>query len=260
MHIPPHPFVSRLRMTLTFAVVACAVPAHAQSSSWTTVNQGASWYAGFVDHAITDRDAVVFDGQWRRMGLVHEPQQSMGRIGLLRAVGGGVRLGGGYAYVATAPYGDVPLPAPTREHRAWQQLTLSHRAGPMSVVHRYRFEQRWLAAVATDASTNESITGPWQYQTRARYQARAQGDLPAGRFRTRRLQGFFYDELLMPIGHADAAVRVTQNRLGAGVGVPLSARQRLDIGYMNLWNALPAQHTNEIDHTLTVSWVWTATR
>ena len=87
-----------------------------------------------------------------------------------------------------------------------------------------------------------------------------QGNLPAMRLRGRPLLAFAYDELLMPIGHADATLRVTQNRLGGGIGIPVDTRQRIELGYMNLWNAIPARRANEINHTLTVSWVWTATK
>ena len=265
---PQMPIAHRLSLSL-FAAQALpalfllsfrALPAEAQSSSWTTVHQQASWYAGFVDHAISTRNAVVLDGQWRRMGWGAEPQQLLLRGGLLRTIASGVRVGGGYAYVATAPYGEVPLASPAREHRAWQQLLLTHRAGVMSVAHRYRLEQRWIAPVSTDPISNEKETGTFSYQNRARYQVRAHGNVPAVTLRTRALTAFVYDELLMPFGHGDPDLRVAQNRLGAGVGLPLTARQRLDVGYMNLWNALTAQRTNEINHTLTVSWVWISTR
>jgi hypothetical protein len=260
MLIAPHALVSRklaAKALLLFCTLALhAAPLAAQSAEWKTVHQQASWYAAFVDHAISDRNAIVFDGQWRRMGLGAEPQQLLLRGG----VASGVRVGGGYAYVATAPYGELPTPSPLREHRAWQQLLLTHQAGAMSVAHRYRLEQRWLAGVSTDPVTREKETGPFSYQNRARYQLRAHGNLPAVRLRTRRLTGFVYDELLMPFGHGDPTLRVTQNRLGGGVGIPFTARQRLDVGYMNLWNALTAQRANEVNHTFTLSWVWTATR
>ena len=72
--------------------------------------------------------------------------------------------------------------------------------------------------------------------------------------------GFAWNELLLPMGHGDATLRVTQNRLGAGIGIPLDARQRLEVGYMNQWNALAARGVNEFNHTLTVSLVRSTTR
>jgi hypothetical protein len=263
MPTAPRSSLSRpLATQVLLAVLALsfrAEPVAAQSSDWTSVHQDALWVNGFVDHAVSSRDANVGDFQWRRMEWGAEPQQFMWRLGLLRTIASGVRVGGGYAYAASAPYGEVPLPTPTREHRAWQQLLLTHRAGAMTVAHRYRLEQRWIAPVTTDPATDEKETGSYSYQNRARYQVRAHGNLPM-KLRTGPLIGFVYDELLIPFGHGDPDVRVAQNRLGGGIGIPLSARQRLDVGYMNLWNALTAQRANEINHTLTISWNWTATR
>ena len=233
---------------LVFAVVAAPLPG--QSNAWTAEHQAASWYGAFVDHALTDKTALWFDAQWRRMGLVNEPQQLLIRPGLQRTIAPGVRVAGGYAYIATAPYGELPMANPSREHRTWQQLLLSHRAGGLSVTHRYRWEQRWLSSVVNGAST------PSSYQHRARYMVRAQGNLPSVQLGSRPVLGFVWDELLMPVGYGDATVRVAQNRLGAGIGVPIDNRQRVELGYMNLWNSLPARRANEINHTFTLSWVW----
>lgn len=250
---------TRLVRSVILGLLVAGQTAHAQTAKWTTAHQSATWLATFVDHAISSRDAVWFDGQWRRMGFGSEPQQLLLRGGLLHTLTPGVRVGGGYAYVATAPYGELPSASALREHRIWQQLTLSHRAGDVSLVHRYRFEQRWLASRPLDAN-GEPVTGPSQYQQRFRYQVRGQGGLTPFKVRGRPLLAFAYDELLMPLGHADATLRVTQNRLGGGLGIPLDARQRVEVGYMNLWNALPARRANEVNHTLTLSWVWTATK
>lgn len=42
---------------------------------------------------------------------------------------------------------------------------------------------------------------------------------------------------LMPIGGPNQTFTLGQNRLAAGVGLPLSSRVRTEIGYMNLYNA-----------------------
>ena len=204
-----------------------------------------------------DRTSLTFDGQWRRMDLGASPQQLLLRPGIVRTLAPGVRVGAGYAFVATAPYGEVPSPAPLREHRAWQQLVLAHAAGPLSVTHRYRWEQRWLAPVGRDAGTGASSTGPWSYQQRARYMVRTQGNLTTARTGGRPLLGYAFGEWLIPVGHGDANARLSQQRGGAGVGVPISAVQRLEMGYLALWNAIPVRRTNEVNHTFTLSWVWT---
>ncbi len=228
---------------------------HAQPARWTTDEQTASWYGAFVDHAVSERTALWFDAQWRRMGLGSEPQQLLIRPGVQRTLAPGVRVATGYAYVATAPYGALPVDNPTREHRTWQQLLLTHRAGAVSFTHRYRWEQRWLSSILDDGERT-----PSSFQNRARYMLRAQGTLPAVQIGSRPAVWFVWNELFLPVGHGDATVRLAQNRVGGGVGIHIDARQRVDVGYMNLWNALPAQRANEVNHTLTVSWVWVSTR
>ncbi len=194
------------------------------------------------------------------MGAGDSPQQLLLRPGIQRTIAPGVRIAAGYAYVATAPYGERPSATPLREHRAWQQLLLNHRAGALTVTHRYRWEQRWLAPLIADGGDGETRTGRWGYQQRARYMARAQGALPTLRIGDRPVLGFVWDELLMPIGHGDAVARVAQNRMAAGIGIPLSGRQRVEISYMNLWNALASARTNEVNHTFSVGWVWVSTK
>ncbi len=218
---------------------------------WETGQQGATWVNAFIDHAISERTALWFDGHWRRTGLGESPQQLLVRPGVQVTLAPGVRVGAGYAYVATAPYGRFPLADPLREQRIWQQLVFTHRAGRATIAHRYRWEQRWLSSITGNERSAST------YQQRARYQIRAQSDLPSLSVRGRPVLAFVWDELLMPVGHGDATARLSQNRLGAGVGIPLGARQRAEVGYMNLWNAFTGLRANEVNHTLVLSYVWT---
>ncbi len=236
---------------LALAVCAHSSPALAQSSDWTRVDQSATWYGVFAERAIGQRGALWFDGQWRRMGIGQTPQQLLLRPGLLATIAPGVQIGGGYAWIASSPYGESPAEHPTREHRLWQQLFLSHRAGALDVRHRYRWEQRWIAPLVDDE------TGAWEWQQRARYMVRAQRAIPALRLNGSPLLGFAWDELFVPVGGGGASLRLTQNRLGAGIGVPLDAQRRIEVGYMNLWNSLASRSTNELNHTLTLSLVVT---
>ena len=247
-----------LRSIGVTAVWASMLPA--QSSEWRTVHQVASWYSAVIDHAVTPTTSLWFDGQWRRMGIGAKPQQLLLRPGVQYTLTPGVRVAAGYAYVATAPYGEVPSSTPLREHRVWQQLSLSHRAGVLAVSHRYRWEQRWQAPVSAPNTGGASSVGAWRYQQRARYLGRVQSNLPVLRVGGRPVLGFVWDELLLPVGHAGASARLAQNRASVGVGVPMNSRARLDLSYMNLWNALPTSQTNEVNHTIGVSLVWVSNK
>ncbi|MBM3884835.1 MAG: DUF2490 domain-containing protein [Gemmatimonadetes bacterium] len=231
-------------------LVSLGAPAVDAQGSWPTTHQGATWLVISAESPIREGMSLWFDGNWRRMGLGDEPQQVLLRPGILVTLAPGLRAGAGYAYVATAPYGELPTATPLREHRLWQQLVLSHAVGPVAVTHRYRWEQRWLANVVDGA------TGAFGYQQRARYMVRAQTPL-VRRATGAPILGYLQEELLMPVGHGGASGRLTQNRAMAGVGIPLREGQRLDVGYMQLWNALPARPANEVNHTLTINWVLT---
>lgn len=240
-----------LRRVLLLLGCCVSSPVVAQSPDWARVDQSASWYGVFVEQPVGQRAALWFDGQWRRTGLGAMPQQLLLRPGLLMTVAPGVQLGGGYAWIATAPYGESPATTPSREHRVWQQLLLSHDAGALDLRHRFRWEQRWIAPVT------EQGTDAWDWQQRARYMVRAQANLPGVRVLGRRVLAFGWEELLLPVGGGGAALSLTQNRIGAGLGVSVGPRERLELGYMNQWNALAARSTNEFNHTFTVSLIVT---
>jgi hypothetical protein len=233
---------------LTVAVAMTAfLPALALAQAeWQSVQQPATWVNAFVDHAVGERGALWFDGHWRRMGLGAEPQQVLLRPGVQVTLAPGLRAGGGYAYIATAPYGESPSPRPVREHRLWQQLSYTHGFFTLALAHRVRVEQRWSAPVAADGNR-----GSLRYQQRLRYALRTQR--PVGT----RMYGFVANELFLPVGHSEGRQRRLQNRAQLGIGVPLDDYQRIEVGYLHQWNRITPRETHEFNHTLVVSWVWT---
>jgi hypothetical protein len=240
-----------IRALALLCLLLFPVAASAQGSAWSTVQQPAIWLNATIDQAVSEQAALWFDGHWRRMELGREPQQLLLRPGIQWTLRPGVRVGAGYTYVATAPYGESPNALPTREHRGWQQLSVAHRIGGVGLSYRLRWEQRWLASVQEEL-------GPFAYQQRARLLARAQASLAV--MQTGALIGFVYNEYFLPIGHSDAENVRLQNRAGVGIGIPLDARQRIDVGYMHQWNRITPRATHEINHTLVIGWVWTASR
>ncbi|WP_353267117.1 DUF2490 domain-containing protein [Gemmatimonas sp.] len=240
-----------------WAAVVLVAPAVGQAQPWTTRHQDALWVGTFVDQPISKRTALWFDGSWRRMDFGEEPQQLLLRPGVQFTLTPGVRVAAGYAWIATQPYGSLPIANPTREHRTWQQITLSHKAGQFTVSHRYRLEQRWSHPLLPVAGSDERDNGPTTYQNRLRYMPRVQANLGSATLNGRPLIGFAWDELLMPLGGPNQTFTVGQNRATAGIGIPLSARVRTEVGYMNLYNAFAARRANEVNHTLWVSWHYT---
>ncbi|MBX3174071.1 MAG: DUF2490 domain-containing protein [Gemmatimonadaceae bacterium] len=240
---------------LSLLLLAASAASLRAQSDWTTVQQSAVWVNAFLDHAVSDRTALWFDGHWRRDGMATNPQQVLLRPGVQFTLRPRLRLGAGYAYIATAPYGAAPSAAPLREHRIWQQATIAQRLGNLDISHRVRWEQRWLASVQPGGDLT-----PSSYAQRARYFVRAQRPLGAWRLAAGPVRGFVWDEIFVPIAHADGRAKRLQNRVGAGLAFPVSPRQRLEVGYMHQWNRITPRETHEINHTLVLSWAWTARR
>lgn len=238
------------RLALVLCTLALLRPTDVRAQAdWQTVQQPATWVNAFVDHEVSERTAFWFDGHWRRMDLGAPPQQLLLRPGVQLTLRPGLRAGGGYAYIATAPYGESPNPSPVREHRLWQQLSLSHAALNLALSHRLRVEQRWSAPVLADGDL-----APLRYQQRLRYAVRAQR--PVGV----RTYGFVANEFFLPVGHSEGAQRRLQNRAQLGIGLPLGDRQRVEVGYLHQWNRITPRETHEFNHTLVLSWLWTYSR
>jgi len=247
----------RLPLSMLAGLALTVMPGAVGAQPWVTRQQDAMWTGVFIDEPVSKRTALWFDGSWRRMDFGERPQQLLLRPGVQFTLAPGVRVAAGYAYIATAPYGNLPAANASREQRTWQQLTLTHKGGPVTFIHRYRLEQRWVHPLLAVAGSDEHDAGPTTYQNRLRYMLRAQANLGSLTFRARPVIGFVWDELLMPLGGPAQTFTVGQNRATAGVGVPLSARTRAEVGYMNLYNAFAARRANEINHTLWLSWHWT---
>lgn len=223
-------------------------------SDWITREQDALWVGTFLDQPVSQRTSLWFDGSWRRMDFGRNPQQLLLRPGVLVTVAPGVRVGGGVTYVASAPYGSLPAANPSRDLRTWQTLQLTHEAGRATVNHRLMVEQRWILPLIED-----SLGSP-TYANRIRYRAR--GQLPIGTLTMhgRPLYGFVWDELFLPLGGTDQQFTLGQNRATVGVGLPIGNTINVEVAYMNLYNAFPSQRTNEVNHTLWLSWHYTGKR
>jgi hypothetical protein len=250
-----------LALLLSVMAVAAAPGAALHAQPWTTRHQDAMWVGAFVDQPLTARTALWFDGSWRRMDFGDKPQQLLLRPGIQWTLAPGVRVAVGGAYVATAPYGSLPAATPSRETRLWEQLLLTHKAARFTVSHRYRLEQRWVHPLvpSTDPDDEDGVLvrGRAAYQSRLRYQGRGQIDLPRVRLGSRPVFAYGWDELLMPLGGPAQAFTIGQNRASAGVGLPISATMRAEVGYLNLYNAFAARRANEVNHTLWISWHYT---
>ena len=132
-------FHPRILKAPLFFFIASAVGLPQDSGRLSDVNAHA-WYMYFGDHRFTDKSpwGLHFDGQVRRQGIGQKWQQLLIRPGINYDLSENLQVSSGYAFIKSHPYGDVPAPLTTPEHRLWQQLIVKHKAGRVGLAHRYR--------------------------------------------------------------------------------------------------------------------------
>lgn len=235
----------KLRAVLAGCAVLCATPARAQGPR-TTVTNFNSWFSWSGENAIGDRWSLWTDLQLRREHGGGTPQQLLFRPGLTYAIAPGIRVGGGYAYIVTYPYGMDPIAAAVPEHRVWEQLSIAHRVGDLALTHRYRLEQRWIGV--GDPVTPSHVAN-YREESRFRYLVRATHEL--GRATGLYLTAF--DEVFITAGASTRNNLLDQNRVLIGGGWRFTPTWKLEVGYLEqrIWKA--SGLNAERNHTLSVS-------
>lgn len=189
-----------------------------------------AWYSVFGEHRIRDRWALWYDVHFRRSGVPGERwQQLLIRPGVVYELTPEAKLAAGYAYIVTHQYGDDPIPARFPEHRIWQHLALSHRAGSVALASRFRLEQRYLGVIGPIGTPGvEPEVERWRFTQRLRYQFRATRPFggPAGPYVTA------FDEVFIGLGRDVQLNILEQNRLFVGAGWRFSSALRAETGYM----------------------------
>jgi hypothetical protein len=249
---------NRIVVTVLTAVtvalaLALALPHQLEAQAqapWRTVRQNDHvWLAVTYDQPVSKHWAVLGDIQWRRTDGLSKPQQFMFRNTLTYKLADGLRLGGGVNYGASAPYGELPSARPVRDHQLFLFAQMNQRPGKFDLMHRYRYEHRWLSDIITDEDGDRS-RGPSRYQQRARYLLRAAYPVPGLKYRTRDVTAVLQNDVFVGISHTDRGLSLDQNRFSFGTGIPLSATKRLDVLWLQQWIAHPARRASENNGTV----------
>jgi Protein of unknown function (DUF2490) len=240
-----------MRAALLAALCAIApFRAEAQSTTpWRTVRQEHLWVAAVVDQPITKRFAFLGDAQWRRTDGGAKPQQLLTRGTITYRVTPGLRLGVGLNYVATAPYGELPSARPLRDRQIFYLAQFNQKLGKLDVMHRYRFENRWLADVLDGGAGKDSLSDS-RFAQRTRYLLRLQYPVARLTMAKQPVLAIVQNDLFVGLAGTDRGASVDQNRISFGAGLPLSARHRVDVLWLQQWVAVPRTRANEQNGTL----------
>ncbi len=205
--------------------------------------QFSGWLASFNTFKINDRFSIHFDAQVRSTDKLEQVRTIILRPGLNVKLTDKLTASVGYAYIAnrTTVIGISEL---LTEHRIWQQALYAKKIKNLVLLHRLRFEERFLPqpkVVGSSLKTDDYTT-----VFRLRYFIRSMVPLVKQRSFTK---GFFMavqNEVFLNTGNKTAVNGKTfdQNRLYAAIGYRLVNKIDVEAGYMNQYTVTRSSFTN----------------
>jgi hypothetical protein len=183
-----------------------------------------------VVKAINKKIDWLIEYQWRRTDGLKNWQQGLFRTALQYKPNNNVSIAVGYAEVETFPYGDYPIASNGRfpEHRIFEQLVIKQTINKITVINRFRIEQRWLAKLKT-GSNNE--IEDWTFLHRFRYQLRTQ--MPLWSKKEQQLYIAAANELFIGAGKNLGINIFDQSRIFLMAGFKINKHFSFETGYLN---------------------------
>lgn len=207
-----------------------------------------TWFTYGGEHPLTRRLRLVLDETVRRADGVRVWQQLEASQGVTYVVRDGIELTSGYAYIATFPYGDLPVPARRPEHRLWEEVELARRTGRVAWESRTRVEHRWIGS--PDMALSTIADDRWREATRLRQRLGA----------TIPLLGAGTGDAWYLAPNVEAFLRVApdagvggfleETRTAVALGSRVGRHTRIEVGYLYQLARRAAGREQERNHAL----------
>lgn len=156
------------------------------------------------------------------------------RLGLTYYITDNTKVTAGYAFVNHFPSGSLNISQP--EHRPWQQLQWHSNYQRLRLVQYIRLEERFRRKI----KNNDELGDGHLFNWRVRYNFMATFPLSKNAFQPGTWSFVLNDELHINAGKEILNNYFDQNRFFAGFGYHLTARDNVQIGYLNFFQQLPA--------------------
>ena len=169
--------------------------------------------------------------------------QAIGRAGVTYYLNDNTKLTAGYAYVNHFP-ADAHKNISQPEHRPWQQLQWHTKYQKLRLMQWIRLEERFRRKIENDDELAEGYNFNW----RVRYNFLAAFPLSKKAFAPKTWSFVLNDELHINAGKEVVNNYFDQNRFFAGFSYHLNAHDNIQIGYMNVFQQLPAASSYKSIH------------
>jgi hypothetical protein len=205
--------------------------------------QGQVWLGYFNQTRLSDKFSLWLDLHARRTDLLDRWSTTIIRPGITVHLPHHINLTAGYAYVSHYPAAGLSTVRP--EHRPWQQISYMRRAKKLQTLQWLRFEQRFNRKVA-----NDELQEGYNFNYRLRYMFTMLIPLKGDFIEPKTPFFILNDEI-----HINAGKQITynyfdQNRFFLGFGYQFTKHLNAQLGYMNLFQQLPAGNRFNNNHTI----------
>lgn len=234
-------------VTWTAGILIAVPSGSAQTALPSILDQNHNaWFSYVGDHDVKGKWGFHFDGQWRRATLGTTWQQYQIRPGLNYRMNPNVLFTVGYVYTRNFPYGEYPAIRGFGENRFYQQLLWKHPLKRLTLLQRYRLEERLIYYP-------QNKDGSATYQNRFRYQLKAEIPVMRDAEGQRRLYIAAFDEILLGVPPNYGPRVYDHNRVFAGLGWPVGKFGNMEAGYMMQYLGQRNGRIWEMNHTLFVT-------
>jgi hypothetical protein len=194
---------------IAVALVCAAPELNAQS-----VQNLNGWYNYFGEYGIGGKWTWWSELQARRNEGLPEPQQYLIRTAAYRRINQFAKVGTGYGFIRTFPYGNARSAAVVDENRIFHDLIADHTRDSWRFNHRFRWEERWI--------------GPThRFQLRFRYRFAVRRPIAA----SKAWYWTMSDEIILNVP-PNLSSKFDQNRAIAALGRNVKGGWRVEAGFL----------------------------
>jgi hypothetical protein len=233
-----------LRNILIVLTLATSTGLMAQTPAKQVTEQQQTWLGYLNQTRLTSKFGTWTDLHLRRTGhFLDRWSIGIARAGLTYYVTDRVRLTAGYAYIHHYPAAGNQTAWP--EHRPWQQIQWFNAYKGFGTMQYLRFEQRYRRRVA-----NDQLEDGYNFNYRLRYNFLLTVPLKGKQMAPGIPFLVLNDEIHINMGKQILYNYFDQNRAFLGIGYPFTSHLNAHLGYMNLFQQLPAGNRFNNTHAI----------
>lgn len=219
---------------LLLLIFLCSHHAKAQTKQTEHINQ--LWFGYFNQTRLSNKWGTWADFHLRtKEDFVSKFSQSIVRLGLTYYVNDVTKLTAGYAYISHYP-ADAHKKITQPEHRPWQQVQWHTRYGKKRMMQWFRLEERYRRKILNDST----LAGGHNFNFKLRYNFFYDIPLSKQGIKPGKFSFVVNDEVHINFGKQIVNNYFDQNRFFLGLKYQTSEHDNVQIGYMNLFQQLPA--------------------